>query len=84
MINFPFGTNGKLIILGVPILKHIIVSTLYHLHQSSNTLVSVKYFALNLHFLENMTTLGSFGCLLGAMNKDGLIFIFKIMAYLEL
>ena len=25
MINFPFGTNGKLIILGVPILKHITV-----------------------------------------------------------
>ena len=22
-INFPFGTNGKFIILGVPILKHI-------------------------------------------------------------
>ena len=26
MINFPFGTNGKLIILGVPILKHITVN----------------------------------------------------------
>ena len=25
MINFPFGTNGKLIILGVPILMHITV-----------------------------------------------------------
>ena len=25
MIKFPFGTNGKSIILGVPILKHIIV-----------------------------------------------------------
>ena len=25
MINFPFGTNGKLIILGVPILKHITI-----------------------------------------------------------
>ena len=25
MINFPFGTKGKLIILGVPILKHITV-----------------------------------------------------------
>ena len=23
MMNFPFGTNGKFIILGVPILKHI-------------------------------------------------------------
>ena len=23
IINFPFGTNGKLIILGVPIFKHI-------------------------------------------------------------
>ena len=22
IINFPFGTNGKLIVLGVPILKH--------------------------------------------------------------
>ena len=25
MINFPFGTNGKFVILGVPILKHITV-----------------------------------------------------------
>ena len=25
IINFPFGTNGKFIILGVPILKHITV-----------------------------------------------------------
>ena len=25
MINFPFGTNGKLIIVDVPILKHITV-----------------------------------------------------------
>ena len=25
MTNFPFGTNGKLIILGVPILKHVTV-----------------------------------------------------------
>ena len=25
-MNFPFGTNGKFIILGVPILKHIRVS----------------------------------------------------------
>ena len=24
-INFPFGTNGKLIVLGVPVLKHIMV-----------------------------------------------------------
>ena len=30
MINFPFGTNGKLIILGVPILKHITVYSRYH------------------------------------------------------
>ena len=26
IMNFPFGTNGKLIILGVPILKHIRVN----------------------------------------------------------
>ena len=25
LINFPFGTNGKSIILGVPILKHMTV-----------------------------------------------------------
>ena len=25
IINFPFGTNGKLIFVGVPILKHIMV-----------------------------------------------------------
>ena len=28
MINFPFGTNGKLIILGVPIYRHITVNML--------------------------------------------------------
>ena len=28
MINFSFGTNGKSIILGVPILKHITVACL--------------------------------------------------------
>ena len=28
IINFPFGTNGKLIVLGVPILTHIMVVTL--------------------------------------------------------
>ena len=27
MINFPFGTNGKLIILDVPILKHVAVGS---------------------------------------------------------
>ena len=31
MINFPFGTNGKLIILGVPILKHITVMGICYL-----------------------------------------------------
>ena len=29
MMNFPFGTNGKFIILGVPILKHIRVYQWY-------------------------------------------------------
>ena len=28
IINFPFGTNGKFIILGVPILEHITVISL--------------------------------------------------------
>ena len=28
MINFPFGTNGKFIMLGVPVLKHITVHCL--------------------------------------------------------
>ena len=30
MNNFPFGINGKLIILGVPILKHITVYVFLH------------------------------------------------------
>ena len=34
MINFPFGTNGKFIILGVPILKHITVGQKMQLLQS--------------------------------------------------
>ena len=28
-IDFPFGTNGKLMVLGVPILEHIRVCTMY-------------------------------------------------------
>ena len=28
--NFPFGTNGKFIILGVPILKHIRVCSIVY------------------------------------------------------
>ena len=32
MINFPFGTNGKLIILDVPILKHITVVIPWFVH----------------------------------------------------
>ena len=36
MINFPFGTNGKSIILGVPILKHVTVFCLYNMDQVSN------------------------------------------------
>ena len=27
-INFPFGTNGKLMVLGFPILKHIVADLL--------------------------------------------------------
>ena len=33
--NFTFGTNGKFIILGVPILKHITVCICF-LHESAN------------------------------------------------
>ena len=28
-INFPFGTNGKLILLGVPILQHFSIQILF-------------------------------------------------------
>ena len=39
MMNFPFGTNGKFIILGVPILKHIRVVPVLHsiLHAESES-----------------------------------------------
>ena len=30
MINFPFGTNGKLMVLGVPILKHFRVAQILY------------------------------------------------------
>ena len=43
MINFPFGTNGKLIILGVPILKHITVSG----PSLSKLIISLVYKTLN-------------------------------------
>ena len=32
IVNFPFGTNGKLMVLGVPILKHFRVSCFYPHH----------------------------------------------------
>ena len=35
MINFPFHTDGKLIILGVPILKHITVFIKFQLFSES-------------------------------------------------
>ena len=43
-MNFPFGTNGKFIILGVPILKHIrvFISRLMYSH----TLVVNVYSAI--------------------------------------
>ena len=41
-MNFPFGTNGKFIILGVPILKHIRV-----LHQNDNAAVNILNFAVS-------------------------------------
>ena len=30
-INFPFGTNGKMTVLGVPILKYFRVVMIFHL-----------------------------------------------------
>ena len=37
-INFPFETNGKLMILGVPILKHVREITVNHFIQKINTM----------------------------------------------
>ena len=42
MINFPFGTNGKLIILGVPILMHITVVDKYYDLASDMIMLSFK------------------------------------------
>ena len=50
MINFPFGTNGKLIIVGVPILKHITV-----LYITENSLVSFPVFFTFQHLLSQTT-----------------------------
>ena len=44
MINFPFGTNGKLIILGVPIIKHITVVLL--LNSLDKTTTTTKHILL--------------------------------------
>ena len=41
MINFPFGTNGKLIILGVPILKHI---TVISYHKNFNIIIKFNIY----------------------------------------
>ena len=56
-VNFPFGTNGKLMVLGVPILKHfrvyvilILLNALWALHfakrrhyLNESKLVTAKY-----------------------------------------
>ena len=40
--HFPFGTNGKIVVLGVPILKHFRVSQrFYRLIQNYSNLVSL-------------------------------------------
>ena len=50
-INFPFGTNGKLMALGVPILKHIRVSHYRSLYNDLASLLvmslMVSYFVLS-------------------------------------
>ena len=38
-INFPFGTNGKFMVLGVPILKHFKVQSFHLLVTSLEALV---------------------------------------------
>ena len=43
MINFPFGTNGKLIILGIPVHKHITVGSKWDF-QVANMLLATVYF----------------------------------------
>ena len=44
IINFPFGTNGKLIILGVPIMKHIMV---YHNKTKCSCTIQMAELACN-------------------------------------
>ena len=41
-MNFPFGTNGKFIILGVPILKHIMVHGALMIAEISASLCGFK------------------------------------------
>ena len=45
MIYFPCGTNGKLIILGVPILKHI---TVYQSQQTTSVLLRQDHYKVSL------------------------------------
>ena len=45
MINFPFGTNGKLIILGVPILKHITVCGIVGIEPGTSAVERLRYAA---------------------------------------
>ena len=61
MINFPFGTNGKSIILGVPILKHITVDPMtpqydmqtYITDQSLQTCPKISFLLVSLIFSWN-------------------------------
>ena len=62
MINFPFGTNGKLIILGVPILKHItvIISILHLKIQIISSLLLIIFLLLFLITNAHLSSLLSF------------------------
>ena len=53
IINFPFGTNGKLIIFGVPILNHIIVNISFNTHSRPAARLATAIIKLpyNINFL---------------------------------
>ena len=69
MINFPFGINGKFIILGVPILKLITVIPIPHFHY---LLVNQNNHWISNYLMHSLTVklLKCMACLLFEVSTD--------------
>ena len=53
--NFPFGTNGKLVVLGVPVLKHFRVYVFVQVEENYFPVIHISKYTLS-RALQNIGT----------------------------